>query len=89
MMRLPPWFANFVAEVHSDLEPALADGFERAFREIEAEGVTNRHARRFMLAVRWILSQPRTLLEKVEALGKLSDLPRGPVIVNMQQLTGW
>jgi hypothetical protein len=87
-MGLPPWFVAFVDDVRS-LEPAVADGFERAFREFEAEGVTNRHARRFMTAVRWIVSQPRTLVQKLEAFGKLSVLPRGPVIVNMNKLTGW
>ena len=51
--------------------------------------MTNKHARRFMLAVRWIITQPRTLVEKIEALGKLSDLPKEPVVVSLPLLTGW
>jgi hypothetical protein len=87
---MPPWFADFLDEVRTGLDPALAVGFDLAFRAVQDEGVTNKHARSFLKMVGWIVSQPRTLAERLDALGKLLALPRtGPRIVNLKQLTGW
>jgi hypothetical protein len=52
---------------------------------IDADQIT----RRLLAALEWILEQPRTVLEKLGAIEKLLDLPPGPRIVRMSQLTGW
>ena len=87
---MPPWFQDFLAEIHAGLDPALAVGFDLAFRAVKDEGVTNKHARIFLKLVAWIVVQPRPLAERLDALGKLLALPRtGARIINMRQLTGW
>ena len=83
---------QFVKELGAQpdlVEGAGAEAFAQAFEALELEGVKNWHARRFMQAVTWILQQPRTVAEKLEAIEMLVALPRGPRIVSMPQLTGW
>jgi hypothetical protein len=84
-------FANFVCELRSSpVYAPIADDWAKAFRALELEGVHNWHARRCALAMAWILRhQERTILERVDALEKLTSLPPGPRIVRMKQLTGW
>jgi hypothetical protein len=85
-----PIVKQFVAELRADPQLAtLADEFDQAVCAIEHEAVTNRDARTFFKAVRWIVGQDRTNAEKIEALGKLLALPRGPVVIGMRKLTGW
>jgi hypothetical protein len=83
--------AGFVTQLR--MEPdfiELADEFERCFRAWELEAIMNRHASRALDAVSWIVGYvDRTLMEKLEALGKLFDLPPVPVVIGMRKLTGW
>ena len=59
-------FGNFVAELRADPRLAdIADTDAAFFREVELEGVHNWHARQFLKASNWIVSQPRSLDEKV------------------------
>ena len=86
-----PIVKQFITELRADPQLAtLADEFDQAARSIEHEAVTNKHARAFFKAVAWIVGrQDRTIAEKIEALGKLLALPRGPIVVGMRKLTGW
>jgi hypothetical protein len=86
-----PSVTHFIAELRGDPQLAdLADGFNQMACAIERESVTNRDARVFLKAVLWIIKhEDRTLAERIEALGKLLALPRGPVVIGMKKLTGW
>jgi len=77
---MTPAFAIFLAELRADPQfGPLADDFSEAFCDSFCD----------CEAVVWILSQPRTLLEKLSAILKLLNLPPGPQIVHMRKLTGW
>jgi hypothetical protein len=83
-------FASFVAELRAT--PCLAhmaDDIAKAHRALEIEAGTNPDAWKFLKMENWILSQPRSLAEKLEQIEKLASLPDGPRIVRMKQLTGW
>lgn len=82
---------SFIADMRADARMSeFADRFMKEFREVEAESICNWHALRFLKAVTWIVSQPRTLDEKLEALGKLLSLPKCHVLIpSMRRLTGW
>jgi hypothetical protein len=67
----------------------MADDIAKAHRALELESIYSRDAWQVLKAINWILSQPRTIAEKLDALVKLTSLPPGPRIVRMKQLTGW
>jgi hypothetical protein len=83
--------AGFVSQLRTEADLLeSADEFEQCLRAWELEAVTSKHAEKSLQAVAWIVGRvDRTLMEKIEALGKLFDLPRGPVVVGMRKLTGW
>ncbi len=83
-------FTAFVTDLRA--EPSLAvfaDAVAEAHRSLELESVHNHDALQVWRAVNWILRQPRTVREKLDALVKLTSLPAGPRIVRMRHLTGW
>ena len=83
-------FASFVEELKSNsVFSDIADDWAKALRATEIEAGTNPNAWKFLKMVNWILSQNRTLAEKLDAIEKLILLPPGPRIVRMKQLTGW
>jgi hypothetical protein len=83
-------YKRFIEELRADPRfTNAADQAEKEFRQAELETGRNWHQHRFMQAVSWILDQPRTLDEKIEALHRLQSLPPGPRIVSLRRLTGW
>lgn len=87
-----PTLKNFIENLRVDPRfSAFADGTESAIRDIELEAVRNWHARRFLQALEWIVHpvRERTIVEKIEAIAKLTSLPPGPRIISMRLLTGW
>ena len=67
----------------------MADDIAEAHRELALESIHSRDAWQLLKAINWILSQPRTIRERLDALAKLTSLPPGPRIIRMSQLTGW
>lgn len=86
---MTPVFATFVDDLRADPQTVdAADTFAEFFREVELSD--NWHIRQFAKALNWILVQPRTVREKIDAILKLLELPPGPRIVSMRLLlTGW
>lgn len=84
-------FTAFVRDLRA--EPSLAvfaDAVAEAHRGLELESVHNRDALQVWKAVNWILSQPRTVREKLDALCKLTALPRAHVLIpSMKRFLGW
>jgi hypothetical protein len=83
-------FDSFVEELRADPRLAgFADDCAKEFREAEIESGHNLQQHKFLRMVAWIIQQPRTLDERIEAIHKLQNLPPGPRIVSMKLLTGW
>jgi hypothetical protein len=81
---------KFFADMRADPRFAdVAEGMAQALSAIDIEGDGNAHAIVCMQAIEWIMAQPRTLDEKIEALHKLSSI-RGKVSIPcMRAWAGW
>jgi hypothetical protein len=82
---------NFIADLADHPRfTTVASDFERMAQAIKREARRNRHARELLKAFLWIIRHDdRTLEERIGALDKLFALPRGPIVINMYELTGW
>lgn len=62
--------------------------WQREFKtpDLAADGCNHHGA--FLIALEWIAAQPRSLIEKVEAIGKLTAL-KGYNIVRLPEDIGW
>jgi hypothetical protein len=76
-----PALSDFIRDV-----PELAPHLVALDREA-AGGDVNACAKR--AAIIWICEQPRSVLEKFDAIWTLERLPDGFVHFSMYQLTGW
>jgi hypothetical protein len=89
---MPPGFQEFIDEVRADsrMPAALVDQAEEIIRETVAECGEHVDAIEFLDALGWIFKQrDRPIVKRLDAVRKLTGLPRGKVIVNMRELTGW
>ena len=84
-------FANFIFELRSSpVYASIADDWATAFRELDHEAVHSKDIREFRKGVFWIMSQPRTIEEKIAAIEKFCALgPSLVVIGSMRFLCGW
>jgi hypothetical protein len=75
----------------SEIGGAAGAQLRAAIAATETEAVSNVDARRFLAAISWILEQPRTPVEKLEAIEKLLAMPRGAhvLIPSAQKFFGW
>jgi hypothetical protein len=81
--------ASFVDELRADeVLAGEADEFERVFGLLETEAVTNRHAWGLLRAISWVTSQPRTIVERLEAIDKVISVP-APFVGSVKLLVGW
>jgi hypothetical protein len=76
-----PALVDFIADV-----PELAPHLVALDRAAEAGDVNARCKR---AAIIWICEQPRSVLEKFDAMQRLEHLPKGFVHFSMYELTGW
>jgi hypothetical protein len=53
-----------------------------------AEWLDSQSDAEILTALSWIVSQPRGIVERLDAIYKLAHLP-GPIVVSMRELTGW
>jgi hypothetical protein len=82
--------ARFIDDVRNAPELAeVAEACARAMHELDLEGDTNPHAAAVFAGIEWIINQPRTLAEKIEALAKLSAMKGQVRIPSMREFTGW
>jgi hypothetical protein len=83
--------AKFADELRADKRFArCADQFEESFRLLHEEGNTVGDATELADALSWIMSEPRSLDERFEAMTKLMSLDEGKVrISNLRRFLGW
>ena len=89
-MPLPRAVQQFIADLRANIGDEVADQFEQELEatDLAADGCI--HHGNFFAALEWILSQPRTVQEKIEAIGKILAMPRGGMIViNLPKDVGW
>jgi hypothetical protein len=90
---MPPAFAKFFDEARADgrMPDGLVDEMEEITRETVAECSEHPDTVEFLDALSWIFKQrSRSVLEKLEAVRKLTGLPRGKVsIPSMRKFLGW
>jgi hypothetical protein len=89
-MPLPRAVQQFIADLRADLGDEPADLFEQELEatDLAADGCIHHH--NFFAALEWIISQPRTVQEKIEAIGKILAMPRtGMIVVRLPQDVGW
>lgn len=83
-------FAAFVVDLRTSRYAALADDFTLAFREVEIESGKCLHIHRFRKALTWIVSQPKSVDEKMVALLKLWDLPNTYILIpSLRRFLEW
>jgi hypothetical protein len=86
---------NAIAEFFDELRTACGqdevfDECEHATELLEAEAVNNQDASELLRGIAWLMGRnDRTLMERLEAVCKLLNLPPGPIVVNLAELTGW
>ncbi|WFU37750.1 hypothetical protein QA640_25145 [Bradyrhizobium sp. CB82] len=81
---------KFVADLRADPElAALADDVERALHATDLEADYNDHAAAFFAGVEWLVTQPRSLDEKIEAIAKLANQKGFVHIPNLREFAGW
>jgi hypothetical protein len=85
-----PEIERFVAAMRADSRlSALADTFAAGFEALQREGDENGHAIEAFDAFRWIVRQPRTIDEKLDALQKLTSLQGKVNIPCLRKFLGW
>jgi hypothetical protein len=58
-----------------------ADDLSDCFARLTDEAV--------LAAFTWVACQPRSVIERLEAMRRLLAMPPGPITVSLRELTGW
>jgi hypothetical protein len=89
-VTVSPAFDNFIAALRADAVFApVADRVAEAIRAADLEGDGNVHAIEFHRGLEWIISQPRTLREKIDMIDRYVHLEGKVTIFSMKAWTGW
>jgi hypothetical protein len=89
---MPPGFQEFIDECRADAKmPAdVLDQMDDVARLVVDECSEHPDAVEFLDALTWIFThRDRTIVERLDAVLKLTSLKKGKVTVNMHTLTGW
>jgi hypothetical protein len=74
----------------TQLGAPLVEQLADAFRSLDREADDNPDALEMFDCLTWIISQPRTVNERLGAMCKLAELPKGPTrILSMREFCGW
>jgi hypothetical protein len=67
-----------------------ADDYRAVLDGIARDATNSRDAAKLLKAFEWIAEQPRSTSEKLEAMGKLTAMPRCHVLIpSAQEFFGW
>jgi hypothetical protein len=81
---------RFAAELRAVDMASHADAFQEAVKATYAEGAESPDAIEFLDAIRWICKQrSRSILEKIEAMAKLTNLKGHVRILDLRKFLGW
>jgi hypothetical protein len=83
-----PVLSQFVDEVRAEHGHQCADDIEEGLGAIYDEGCDVPDAQTFLDAVVWIVKQPRSLDQRMEAVRKLASL-EGRIRINLPRFLGW
>ncbi|OAF17855.1 hypothetical protein [Bradyrhizobium neotropicale] len=82
---------NFLTEMREQpcIGSELVDQLEGAHRAMEAEALSNMHARELLRAINWITAHTeRSIVERLDQIQRLTSF-KTHVILNMPHFTGW
>ena len=90
MMDVVDSIKKFVSDLRSNryLAP-YADEVERTLQAADLAADLNAHEAAQFSAIEWIVAQPKPILEKMEALAKLSRLKGYVHISSLRDFAGW
>jgi hypothetical protein len=87
---MSPAAAKFADELRADPRFApCADQFEESWEFLNDEAHTNGDALELADALSWVMSEPRSLDERFEAMTKLMSLEGKVRISNLRRFLGW
>lgn len=82
-MRLPQPMEQILREVEREFGPEGAQAFREAFEATELAADDCPEHQKFFTAIGWICAQPKPLHERLEAIDRVVNMPRGYVTVTV------
>jgi hypothetical protein len=83
-------FKKFIAEMRADPQfGQFADDIEKALHAVDLEGDGNDHAAALFAAVGWVVTQPKSVRDKLDVLSRLFALSGFVHIPSIRAFAGW